>query len=146
MCSVHRTAREPAQAAAEGWVGARADDDLGSFKNVHSCQEAFPGLRHRVLCASTRVNAFLSYAWQHWGNNLSSICYCICAFMLGGMTGTDAMVVAKEHWESQRLLNSIPSIHQKPDCGPSGPLRSPPASVPEVGRQAASDSSSLRKL
>lgn len=33
--------------------------------------------------------------------------------MLGGMAGGCAMVVAEEHLESQRLLNSVPSIHQK---------------------------------
>lgn len=51
-----------------------------------------------------------------------------------GWLGTDAMVVLKEYWESWWFLNSIPSINQKPDCGISGFLKSPPASVAEVGR------------
>lgn len=114
MCSLYRTVREPWQAAAEGWAGARANSGIGWFKNVRPCQEAFPGLRHRVLCACTRVNAFLSYAWQHWGDNLLPICYWISDFMLGG---TGAMVMAEEHWESQWLLNSIPSIHQNQTVG-----------------------------
>lgn len=84
-CSLQRTARKPGQAVAEEWAGARADD-VGSSKNIHPCQEAFPGLRHRMLCACTRVDVFLSYTWQHWGNNLSSTCYWICALKWRGMT------------------------------------------------------------
>lgn len=58
----------------------------------------------RVLCACTKVNAFLSYTWQHWDSNLLGICYWFA--LSEGMADTDAMVVA----ESQQFLNSIPKI------------------------------------